>query len=216
MQFQLTKLHVCTDTKQTAGSPHQRVIGREGDITSLHKLDNLVLLTLIVQLEVLGIEIESGIGIVVQAHINFIAYLTCHVQIDFFVKVNSLRLTVSFRQRGVIDVLEIGTKLKFCCSLSLDANTTRTKDLFCRTQVEVHIGEVELLLTLGSHVLNILLTEELVELALFTPAAILVRGHQHRSVEIAVANLGAYQIHTCRVIVFRLLFDVLRKMQVDG
>ena len=98
LQFQFAKLHVRTNTEQTGCALHQRVVGWEGDVTSLYQFDDFVLLTLVAQLQVLGIEVERSISVVVQVHVHLIAHLTIDVQIDFLVKVDALGFTVTFRQ----------------------------------------------------------------------------------------------------------------------
>ena len=58
LQFQLTKLHIGSDTKEATGTLDERRIAGKRHITSLHKLDNLVFLTIILQFHVLGIIIH--------------------------------------------------------------------------------------------------------------------------------------------------------------
>ena len=98
LQLQLAKLHIGTDTKQAAGTFDERVIGGECDVTGLNEFDNLVLLTLVAQLQVLGIPVDGGIGVVVQRHVHLVANLTCHIDIDLFVEVDGLGLAVALGQ----------------------------------------------------------------------------------------------------------------------
>ena len=58
----------------------------------------------------------------------------------------------------------------------------------------MHIGKVELLLTLIGHILSVLLTEEALTLFALTPLAVFLRSHQHRSVQVGVAQLRANDI----------------------
>ena len=133
LKLQLSKLHVRTQTKQAAGTLHQRVVRWERHITRLHQLDNLVLLTLVAQFDVLRVEVEGGVGVVVQVHVHLIAHLTVHVQVNLLVKVYGLGTTVAFRQRGVVYNLQVTTQLQLCRSLCLDAHTTRTEYLLGRS-----------------------------------------------------------------------------------
>ena len=98
MQFQSSELHVSTYTEQAGGSLDQGVVGGEGDITRLDEFDNLILLTLITQFDVLGVEVEGGIGVVVQVHVHLVAHLTRHVQVNLLVEIDRLRLSVTLRQ----------------------------------------------------------------------------------------------------------------------
>ena len=216
LQFQLTKLHIGTDTKQAAGTLDERVVGGERDIAGLNEFDDFVLLALVAQLQVLGIPVGSGIGVVVERHVDLIAHLTRHIDIDFLVEVDGLGLTVALRQRGVVDTLEVGTQLQFGSTLRLDAHTTRAENLLGRTEVEVHIGKVELLLALVGYVLGILLAEEALTLLALTPLAILLGSHQHRSVQIGVAHLRAQDVDVQRVVILHLRLDILREVQVEG
>ena len=153
LQFQLAELHVGTNTKQTGCALYQRVVAGEGDVTGLDELDDFILLAVVVQLQVLRVEVEGGVGVVVQRHVDLVAYLTRYVQIDFLVEINGGRLAVTLWQRGVVDVLQRGTQFQLGCSLRFDANTARTENLLRRTQVEVHIGKREFLLALRGNIL---------------------------------------------------------------
>ena len=189
MQLQLAKLHVCTYTKQAAGTFYQRVIRGEGDVTRFNELDNLVFLAFVAQLQVLAIKVEGSIGVIVQRHIHLVAHLTRDVDIDFLVEVNGLGLAITLRQRGIVYILEIGTQLEFGSTLRLDAHTAGTKDFLGRPKVEVHIGKVKLFLALIGHILSILSAEEALSLPALAPLTILFRRHQHGRIQIRLANL---------------------------
>ena len=216
LQLQLAKLHVGTNTEQAAGTLHQRVVRGEGDVTRLHQLDNLVLLALIAQLDILGVEVEGGVGVVVQVHVHLVTYLTVDVQVDFLVEVNSLGSSVSLWQRGVVDILEVSSQLQLSRTLRLDAHTTGAEYLLGRSQVEVHIRKVELVLALGSHVLRILLAEEALQLPFLAPCAVFLGSHQHRSIQVVIAYLRTDDIHARRVVILHLLPDILREVEIDG
>ena len=189
LQLQTAKLKVGADAEQARCARHQRVVGGEGHVAGLHQLDDFVFLAFILQFEVLRIEVERGIGVVVQVHVDLVAHLTVHAQVDLHVKVEGRGLPVTGRQTGVIYALERCAHLQLSRSLCLHAHAARTEDFLCRSQIEVHVGEVELLLALGSIVLGILLAEELLTGALLAPLQILVGCHHERGVQIAVAHL---------------------------
>ncbi len=216
LQLQLTKLHVRTNTKQTAGAFHQRVVRGESNVTCLHQFDNLIFLAFIAQLDVLGVEVESGIGIVVQVHVHLVANLTIHRQIDFLVKVNSLSPSVSLWQRGIVDILEVGSQFQLCRTLRLDAHTAGTENFLGGSQVEVHIRKVELFLSLVGYILRILLAEETPQLSFLAPRTIFLGSHQHRGIQVVVAYLRTDDIHSRRVIILNLLTNVLREVEVNG
>ena len=195
LKLQTTELKVGTYAEQARSTCHQRVVGGEGHIASFHQLDDFVFLALILQFEVLRIEVERGIGVVVQVHVDLVAHLTIHAQVDLHVEVESRGLAVSGRQTGVIHTLERSAHFQFGCSLCLYAHTTRAEYLLGRSQVEVHVGEVELLLALGSRILCILLTEELLTRALLAPLQILFRRHHERGIQIRVAQFRAKEVN---------------------
>ena len=215
LQLQLAKLHVGAQTEQTAGTLHQRVVRGERHVTALHQFDDFVLLALVAQLQVLRVEVEGGIGVVVQRHIDLVAYLTRHVQVDLLVEVHRCRLTVTLRQRRIVDVLHRRTQLQLGRSLRLDTHTTGTENLLSRTQVEVHIGKREFLLALLRHVLSILLAEEQFTLPALAPGIILFGSHQDWRIQVRVAHLRTHAVHVQRVVILHLLLDILRETQVQ-
>ena len=95
LELQLTELQVGAHAKQAAGALNQRVVRRESDVTGLNQFDNLVLLALVAQLQVLRVEVEGSVGVVIQRHIHLITNLTRHVDIDFLIEIDTLRLTVT-------------------------------------------------------------------------------------------------------------------------
>ena len=164
------------------------------------------------QLQVLGIKIERSIGVVVQVHVHLVTHLTIDVQVDFLVEVNALGLTVALRQRRVVDILQRGTQLQFCCSLRLDTHATRTENLLGRSEVEVHIGKRELLLALRRHIIGILLAEESFTFLFLAPLTILLWSHQYRGIQVRVAHLRANLIDVQRVVILHLLADIRRQV----
>ena len=216
LQLQSAKLHIGADTEQAGGSLHQGVVRREGHITSLHKFEDLVLLAVVFQLQVLRVEVEGGIGVVVQVHVHLVTHLAVHVQVDLLVEIEGCCLTVSNRQRGVVDALDVGTHFQLSRSLGPDAHATGAEDLLSRTQVEMHIGKRELFLTLVLHVLGILLPEEVSQHALLTPFLVFLRTHQQWGVQVRSAHLRADVVHVGRVVVLYGLTDIVGSSEVEG
>ena len=194
---------------------NQGVIRREGHITCLNKFNNLVLLTFIFQIEVFLIEIKGSIGVVVDFHVDLVAHLTCNIQVHLLVKIEGRRLTVADRKRGVLDILQRGTQLQFGRSLCFYANATWTEDFLGRTEVEMHITKIELLLTFSTGGLGILGTEELLTGATFAPAHIFGRSHHDGGVQITVAQLRTNIIKIKRVIILHLLPHIIGHTQVE-
>ena len=132
LEFQPTKLHVGSDTKETAGTLYERVVRWERHITGLYQFDDLILLALIFQFEVLRVEVEGGVGVVVQVHVHLVAHPSVHVQVDLLVEVEGCSLAVAHGQRGVVYLLDVAAHLQLSRSLGLDTHTTRTEYLLCR------------------------------------------------------------------------------------
>ena len=53
---------------------HERRVGGERHVAALDELDDLVLLAVILQLHVLRVEVEGGVGVVVEVHVHLVAH----------------------------------------------------------------------------------------------------------------------------------------------
>lgn len=95
LQLEFAKLHIGSNTKQTAGAFDERRVGREGDVARLNEFDDFIFLAVVLQFHVLCIEIEGSIGVVIQVHVHLIAHLSVDVEIDFLIK----SIIVVFRLR---------------------------------------------------------------------------------------------------------------------
>ena len=216
LQFEFAKLQVGTDTEEGTGTLDERGVGGEGHVARLHQFHNLILLALIAQLDVLAVEVEGGVGVVVQTHVHLVAHLTREVEVDFLVEVEGSGLAVADGQRGIVDVFQRGTQFEFGRSLGLDAHTTRTENLLCRTEVELHVREIKLLLALVGHILCILLAEEGLDGAFLAPFHILFGSHEDGGVEIGVTEFGTDEINAQRIVIDCLLLDVVGHAEVEG
>ena len=65
----------------------ERGVGRHRDITGLHELHNLVLLAVVFQLHLLGIDFHCGLRVVVDVHVDLISYFSSHGEVDFLIEV---------------------------------------------------------------------------------------------------------------------------------
>ena len=63
---------------------------------------------------------------------------------------------------------------------------------------------------------TVLAAEEAVEFLFLAPSTILVWSHHDGCRQIAFAHLGAYIIAVERVVIYHLLFDVVRQVEVGG
>ena len=215
LQFQLSKLHIGSDTEKAAGSLDKRRIAGERHITSLHKLDNLVFLTIILQFHVLGIIIQRSIRVIIQVHIHLITHLTIHVEINLLIEVHHRGFSVADRQRWIIDALLVHTQFQLGRTLCPDTDTTRSENLLSRSQVEMHIREIELLLTLGLINFIILLTEESTSFIHLSPGVIFFRSKHDRSREPGIAHTISDNETVERIVIDHIILHVVRALQVE-
>ena len=215
LQFQPAELHIRADTEEARSALHQRVVRGEGNVSCLHEFDDLIFLAVVFQLQVLRIEVEGGVGVVVQVHVHLVTHLAVHVQVDLLVEVEGCGLPVTDRQRGIVDAFEVDTHLQLCRSLSLDAHPTRAEDLLCWSQVKVHVGKRELLLPFVLHVLGILLPEEVAQQPFLAPFPVFLWRHQHWGIQIRTVHLRADVVHIGRIVVFHSLADIVGTSQVE-
>ena len=216
LQFQSAELQVGTQSEQRRGSLHQRRVGGERHVASLNELNNLVFLALILQLHVLGVEVERSVGVVVEVHVHLVAHTSVDVDIYLLIKVHGRGLAVADGKRRIVDVLHRGSELQLGCTLCTYAHTAGTEYLLSRTQVEVHVAEVELLLAFGLIYLVVLLAEEVAHKLALAPLHILLSGHHHGSSNVRSANLLTDYILAKRVVVLHLLLHIVGALQVGG
>ena len=108
----------------------------------------------------MGVEVERSVGVVVEVHVHLVAHTSVDVDVYLLVKVHGRGLAVAYWKRRIVDVLHRSSKLQLGCTLCTYAHTAGTEYLLSRTQVEVHVAEVELLLALSLIYLVVLLAEE--------------------------------------------------------
>ena len=213
LEFQLAKLHVGAEAEEGTGAGDERGVAGERDVAAFDELDDFVFLAFVFQLHALGVEVESGVGVVVDVHVHLVAYLAVDAEVDFLVEVKGGGLAVADGQRGVVDVLERGAKLQFRRSLGLDAHAARAEDFLGRAEVEMHVGEVELLLPLALGDFFVLRLEKLVHGAALAPLEILVVGHHRGRPYIGASHLVADDVAVEGVVVLHRLLHVLRALE---
>ena len=216
LQLELAKLQVGAQTEERGSSAHERRVGGERHVASLDELHNLVLLAVVLQLETLRVEVERSVGVVVEVHVHLVAHTTVQTNVYLLVEVHRGGLAVAHGQRRVVDALHRGAELQLGSTLRLDAHTARSEYLLSRSEVEVHVGEVELLLALSLIYLVVLLAEELVHHASLAPLAILLLRHHKRGVDVRVGYLRADDVAVERVVVHHVLLQVVGTLQVGG
>ena len=215
LQRQLAKLQVGTDTEERCGARDERRVGGEAHVTCLQQLDDLILLTVILQLHLLRVEVKGRLRVVVHVQVHLVTNPTVDAQVDLLVEVESEGVAAAGRQRRVVDALLVESELQFGRSLRLDLHATRSENLLCGTQVKLHVREVKLLLlSLLLKLLLVLVAEVSIQRALHAPCRILLGSHQQWHRQVRVANLVTHDVRMCLLVVGRLCRQVLRVAQV--
>ena len=117
----------------------------------------------------MGVEVEGGLGVVVEVEVHLIAHLAVEGEVDVFVKVKSEHLAVALRECGVVHKFQVAADFQFRASLGFYTHASGSEDLLCRTEVEVHVGEVELFLAGIGGFFRVLLLEILLHRLLHGP-----------------------------------------------
>ena len=207
---------VGAQTKQARRTAHKARIRRERHVAALDEFDDFVFLAVVLQFHILRVEIEGRVGVVVQVQIDLVADFSRDVQVDFLVEVHRCRLAVADGQRWVVDILHRHAELQFCRASRRHAHTARTEDFLRRTEVEVHIGEVEFLLAFRLVDFVVFRAKKLAKLLFRAPVEIFRRRHHNRRGNPLVADFRADDVAVERVVVLHLLLHILRTLQVGG
>ena len=212
---ELAELHGGLDTEQGRAASYERRPGGHAHVTGLDVLDNFVLLALVLQFEVLGVEVESGIGIVVHVERHLVAHLGRDRGLYLFVKVEIGFLTGAHRQGRVVELVVFQPHVQLDGALGSELHTTGTKDLFEGPEREVHIEEVELRLVFFGKILGIALPVILLHrLAQRIVVVLFGREHEGRS-HIDTGHPGMNHVTVGLGVILHLGFEVRGVLQVD-
>ena len=176
-------------------------------------MDDIVLLAFVVQFEVRGVERERCLRVVTEVEVHFRTYLTLNARLDLLVKIEDVIVAGTGRQRGVVDILMLETEQQLGATLHLQLYTARAEHLICRADVELHIGDVELLLVIMLHLADLLLPVLMHQLPLGIMIVLLLRQHVRRG-DVRVTYLRADDIRPALRLVLHRRGDVLRVRQV--
>ena len=90
MYLQFAKLEVGLDTKERLTTANKGRGQVHSDITSLDRLDDIILFAFVVQFEVLLVKGERCFGVVGEVEIEFLSHLTLHTHLYLLVKVKDV------------------------------------------------------------------------------------------------------------------------------
>ena len=105
MHAQLAELQVCLYTEQRTTTTYQTIVQRHGHITGLQGLDNIILLSFEVQLQVLLVKAERGLRVVTHIEVQLLTYFTIHAELYLLIEVKDIIVSRALCQGWVVNKL---------------------------------------------------------------------------------------------------------------
>ena len=214
LEFEAAELHVGAHSKKTLCTADEARVGGHRHVAGLDELHNLILLAFVAQFEALRIEVERGFGVVVEVHIDLVAHLSVEREVHLLVEVKAEDAAVAFRERGVVRPAVVGADFEFGAALRLHAYPARSEDFFGRSEVELHVGEVELFLSFIGKLLGVAAAEVVAHGLSDAGTTHLVPGQEVGDVEEVVAQARAVAVDACGLIVDQTGGEIFRVFQV--
>ena len=193
LHFQFPELQIGLHAEQRLTASNKARVQVHRYVARLNTLDNVILFALVRQFQVLLVERERCLRVVRQVEIQLIAHLTVHAHLYLLVEIEDVVITSTLRKARIFNVLVLKSEEQFRRPLHLQLHTARSEHLVRRTDVELHVRDVELLLVVVLH-LAYLLLPVLVHRLLLAVRRILLRRHQVRRRDIHIANLRVNHI----------------------
>ena len=190
LHLEFAELEVGLDTKQRLRSGDEARVEVHADVARLEALDDVVLAAFVGQFEVGAVEVERRLGVVVQVEIDLIAHFTIDAYLNLVVENQMAVVAGALGQGGVVDELLLPAEAYLSRSLHLELHTAGAEDLVRRTDIELHVGDVELLLVVVLHLADFLLPV-LAHRLLFAVGHVLCLGHHKRRGYLHVTYLCA-------------------------
>ena len=153
---EFAELELALDAEQGRRAAYQRRPGGHRHVAGLDVLDDVVLFAFVAEFEVLGVEVEGGVGVVGHVELEPVAHAGADGGLDFLVEVEvglALRLQ---RQAGVLGLVALDAHCQLHRALGAQLHAAGTEDFLQGAEGEVHVEDVEGLLFLlvlkGLHV----------------------------------------------------------------
>ena len=213
LDAELAELQVGLDTEQRLAAADKRRRQVHRHITCLDRLDDVILLAFVVQFEVLLVERERGLGVVTHVEVQLLAYLALDAGLDLLVEIEDVIVSRPHGKRRVRDILVLETEKQLGASLHLELHTARTEHFVRRTDVEFHVGDVELGLVVMLYFSDLLLPVPVHHLTLRVVVVFVLREHVRRC-DVGLADAGVNDISACLRLIFNGGGDVVRVLQV--
>ena len=90
LDLQLAELQVRLDTEQRLAAPNQRTRQVHRYVSGLNRLDDIVLFAFVVELQVLLVEREGGLGVVTHVEVQLLTHLTLDARLDLLVEIENI------------------------------------------------------------------------------------------------------------------------------
>ena len=90
LNTKLTELQIRLDTEQRLAAANKRTRQVHRYITCLNTLNDIVLLALVIQLQILLVERERGLGVVTQVEIQLRTHLTLNTRLNLLVEIEDV------------------------------------------------------------------------------------------------------------------------------
>ena len=140
---EFAKLHLGLDTEERCTTLDERRPRGHTHVSRLYELDYLVLLAFILQLEVLGIEVEGCIGVVGHVKLHFVAHRRINSGLNLLVEVEIGLSACIYRECRVVGLVRLHTHLQLYRTLCLELYSAGTEHLFKRSESKIHVEEVK-------------------------------------------------------------------------
>ena len=156
---------------------------------------------------------ERCLRVVGHVKVQFLSYFALNTCLDFLVEIEDVIIARALSKGWVGNILMLKTEKQLRTSLHLQLNATGTEHFICRTDVELHIGDVEFLLIVMLYLTDLLLPVLMHDLTLRVFVILVLRQHIRRC-DIGVTHLRADDIRAVFGLVFNGGTDIARVVKV--
>ncbi len=185
-------------------------------IARLDALDDIVFLTLVCQLEVLGVEIECGVRVIAHVELHSVADRRVDGGLDFLVEVEIGLAPRRQRQRRIVSLVALDAHLHLHRPLRLELDAARPEYLLKRPEGEIHVEDIERLFLLVGDKLLIARAIVLLHRQAELPVVVLLGREHERRGDVEIAHSRMHDIRPRGRVVLRLRAYVRRRREVVG
>ena len=160
------------------------------------------------------VEGKRCLRVVTHIEVQLRTYLTLDARLDLLVEVEDVIVSRAYSKRRVRDILVLEAEEQLRASLHLQLYTARAEHFIRRTDVKLHIGDVEFLLVIMLHFADLLLPVFMHDLPLRKVVILLLRQHIRRR-DIRVTHLRTDDIRARLGLVLNGGGDIIRILQIQ-